>query len=123
MNFTFLQNTGKSFISSGLAVLFLFISLGNAMGQKKKGDAEEGNDTIKSGDVSGLKWRSIGPAFTSGRIADFAVNPKTIQSIMWQQLVAMFGKPKITVPLSVPYSIIRGLFPLAAWPWIPITQM
>ncbi len=26
--------------------------------------------------VSGLKFRSIGPAFTSGRIADFAVNPK-----------------------------------------------
>ncbi len=25
--------------------------------------------------MSGLKWRSIGPAFTSGRIADFAVNP------------------------------------------------
>ena len=33
------------------------------------------NDTITSGQVSGLKWRSIGPAFTSGRIADFAVNP------------------------------------------------
>jgi photosystem II stability/assembly factor-like uncharacterized protein len=26
--------------------------------------------------VGGLKFRSIGPAFTSGRIADFAVNPK-----------------------------------------------
>jgi photosystem II stability/assembly factor-like uncharacterized protein len=26
--------------------------------------------------LSGLKWRSIGPAFTSGRIADFAVNSK-----------------------------------------------
>ncbi|MCK4745701.1 MAG: hypothetical protein KAT15_01630, partial [Bacteroidales bacterium] len=25
---------------------------------------------------SGLKWRSIGPAMTSGRVADFAVNPK-----------------------------------------------
>ncbi|MGB5699792.1 VPS10 domain-containing protein [Muriicola sp.] len=27
-------------------------------------------------DLSGLKFRSIGPAITSGRIADFAVNPK-----------------------------------------------
>ena len=26
--------------------------------------------------ISGLKFRSIGPAFCSGRIADFAVNPK-----------------------------------------------
>jgi len=33
------------------------------------------SDTLKSATFSGLKWRSIGPAFTSGRIADFAVNP------------------------------------------------
>ncbi len=30
---------------------------------------------IKPGDIGGLKWRSVGPAFASGRIADFAVNP------------------------------------------------
>jgi len=40
----------------------------------KKGD-EDKNDTLKSSHVSGLKFRSIGPAFTSGRISDFAVNP------------------------------------------------
>ncbi|MEZ5083783.1 MAG: hypothetical protein R2750_10085 [Bacteroidales bacterium] len=45
-----------------------------AMAKKGKED-EKKSDTIKSGDVSGLKFRSIGPAFTSGRIADFAVNP------------------------------------------------
>jgi len=32
-------------------------------------------DKIASGTFSGLKFRSIGPAFASGRIADFAVNP------------------------------------------------
>jgi hypothetical protein len=32
-------------------------------------------DTLKSDLFSGLQWRGIGPAFTSGRIADFAVNP------------------------------------------------
>ncbi|TSA28553.1 MAG: glycosyl hydrolase [Bacteroidetes bacterium] len=36
--------------------------------------------------VSGLKWRSIGPAFTSGRIADFAVNPDN--SSEWYVAVA-----------------------------------
>ena len=47
-------------------------------GQKKEKDkAKESVDTlINSSLVSGLKWRSIGPAFTSGRIADFAVNPE-----------------------------------------------
>ncbi len=31
---------------------------------------------MESKTYSGLKFRSIGPAFTSGRIADFAINPK-----------------------------------------------
>lgn len=43
-------------------------------GQKKKNT--EKADTLKSGSFSGLKFRSIGPAYCSGRIADFAVNPK-----------------------------------------------
>ncbi|RLD82683.1 MAG: glycosyl hydrolase [Bacteroidetes bacterium] len=57
-----------------LAVLMLVIAPGDAFAQKKK-KSDEKNDTITSGQVSGLKWRGIGPAFTSGRIADFAVNP------------------------------------------------
>lgn len=40
---------------------------------------EEGNskkkDLLSSETFSGLKFRSIGPAYTGGRIADFAVNP------------------------------------------------
>ena len=41
------------------------------------GDAEKKEDKSpwKSSTFSGLKFRSLGPAFTSGRIADFAVNP------------------------------------------------
>ncbi|NOX45889.1 MAG: glycosyl hydrolase [Chlorobi bacterium] len=61
--------------------LGLMLSSSNLMAEKKKDkDKEEDkeevkSDTIKSGEMSGLKFRSIGPAFTSGRIADFAVNP------------------------------------------------
>ncbi|MBU1009319.1 MAG: glycosyl hydrolase [Bacteroidetes bacterium] len=40
--------------------------------QKKNGHS---TDTLKSSQLSGLQWRSIGPALVSGRIADFAVNP------------------------------------------------
>src|SRR5664280_252507 len=39
-------------------------------------DDKEKNDTTLSEIVGGLKWRNIGPAFTSGRIADFAINPQ-----------------------------------------------
>ncbi len=55
-----------------LVVVFLFSFL-MASAQKKEKDT--GNDTVKSALFSGLKFRAIGPAFTSGRIADFAVNP------------------------------------------------
>ena len=43
--------------------------------QKKKAPETPVTDTLKAATFSGLKFRSIGPAFTSGRIADFAVNP------------------------------------------------
>ena len=48
----------------------LFLTLG--FSQKKKNSA----DDLKSSDLSGLKFRSVGPAFMSGRIADIAVNPE-----------------------------------------------
>lgn len=37
---------------------------------------DEKKDSSLSDIVGALKWRSIGPAFTSGRISDFAVNPQ-----------------------------------------------
>jgi len=55
-----------------LSLLVLWPALSHA--QKKQQAALK--DTIKSGDFGGLKFRSIGPAYASGRIADFAVNPK-----------------------------------------------
>ena len=46
-------------------------------GHEKSKPKEEKKDTLlNSATVNGLKFRSIGPAFASGRIADFAVNPK-----------------------------------------------
>ena len=62
----------------GLALLLLAASL-TAFGQSagKKSAAEEGKrDPVSSSTFNSLKFRSIGPAFTSGRIADIAVNPK-----------------------------------------------
>ncbi len=43
--------------------------------KKEEDKKEEAKPFVNSGLVSGLKWRSIGPAWASGRIADFAVNP------------------------------------------------
>ena len=62
----------KSLITFFLLVIFILTS-GSVDAKKKKTEKEK--DTLKSDTFSGLKWRSIGPAFASGRIADFAVNP------------------------------------------------
>nr|WP_319511698.1 glycosyl hydrolase [uncultured Draconibacterium sp.] len=57
-----------------LTAVFLFSTV--AFSKKKEEEKkEEAKPFVNSGLVSGLKWRSIGPAWASGRIADFAVNP------------------------------------------------
>ncbi len=66
----------KIFFISFLFVLFV----PDISAQKKKKDDKEEEEkkpaALNSSTYSGLKWRSIGPAYASGRIADFAVNPK-----------------------------------------------
>lgn len=61
----------------------LFAVDANAQKKKKKqqdaapqAETEKEKDRFNSGTFSGLKWRAIGPATTSGRVADFAVNPE-----------------------------------------------
>ncbi len=56
-----------------LSVIFLF-AINVSYAKKKKDDGKK-EPKVESSLFSGLKWRSIGPALTSGRIADFAVNP------------------------------------------------
>jgi len=48
----------------------------NSKDKSKDKEKPKEDSVYNSGLVSGLKFRSIGPAFCSGRIADFAVNPK-----------------------------------------------
>ena len=54
-----------------LLVALLFVGL-NTNSQKNKKDNNVPLDDIS---VNALKWRSVGPALTSGRISDLAVNP------------------------------------------------
>ncbi|HDR52355.1 MAG TPA: glycosyl hydrolase, partial [Mariniphaga anaerophila] len=56
-----------------LACLLLTGTLVQA--QRKSNKQEKGDTLVTSSLVNGLKFRSIGPAWASGRIADFAVNP------------------------------------------------
>ena len=56
-----------------LLLLLLSLSLSFAFAEK---DDKEKKDTSLAAVTGGLKWRSIGPAYSSGRISDFAFNPK-----------------------------------------------
>jgi len=64
----------KNFINLIIVMTLLFSVPSNILAQKKK-DKDDKGDTISSSMVSSLKFRNIGPAFASGRVADFAVNP------------------------------------------------
>ena len=62
----------KNFI---LLILVMLIGFSPVEAKKKKEKEDEKKSELKSSLFSGLKWRSIGPAFVSGRISDFAVDP------------------------------------------------
>lgn len=63
----------KTFLCT-FTLIILFCSI--SIGQKKNNDNLNTSEKTKSNTFSGLKFRNIGPAFTSGRIADIAVNSK-----------------------------------------------
>jgi len=58
-----------------IILLFVSILMIASSAFSQDGDKEKDNDAYKSATFSGLKFRSIGPAVTSGRVTDFAVNP------------------------------------------------
>ena len=56
-----------------LFILSLSLVTNFTLAQKKKSEDKQALDTLN---ISGLSWRSVGPALTSGRISDIAVNPE-----------------------------------------------
>jgi len=55
--------------------LFLGFSVISDAQRKSKKKKTKVKAPIESISISGLKWRNVGPALTSGRISDFAFNP------------------------------------------------
>ena len=60
--------------SAFVLILFVFTLSQHTLSQRNKRSATTVNE-LDSISLDGLKWRSVGPALTSGRIADIAVNP------------------------------------------------
>ncbi len=55
-----------------ISFVALLLGFQSVHAQKSKKETKQPLDEIK---INGLKWRSIGPSLTSGRISDVAVNP------------------------------------------------
>lgn len=73
-------NLKRSAAAAGALCIALTLTFNPGFAQKNKKDKDKEHDkpitdTVRGGDIAGLKFRGIGPALTSGRIADFAVNP------------------------------------------------
>ena len=58
-----------------LSIAMLMVATAATFGQKKSTTAEPKQAAPEALGLGGLRFRSIGPAVTSGRISDFAVNP------------------------------------------------
>ncbi|MBT8254108.1 MAG: glycosyl hydrolase, partial [Bacteroidia bacterium] len=58
-----------------LLLLIMLCTLPLKAQPKKKSTSETTKSILEKTDMSGLKFRSLGPALTSGRISDLAVNP------------------------------------------------
>lgn len=63
----------KKLVVLTLSLFLGFSQVTNAQRKSKKKNKEKA--PLESINISGLKWRNVGPALTSGRIADFAFNP------------------------------------------------
>lgn len=71
--------TKKTILISILAVLVMLPNINFAQRKSKEQQTplkENGNNILSDTVFSGLKFRNIGPAFMSGRVADIAIHPK-----------------------------------------------
>ena len=57
-----------------ILILGLFLVLSQVGYSQKKSNKNSASIPLDSINISGLKWRNVGPALTSGRISDFAFN-------------------------------------------------
>lgn len=68
---------GKIFRITGWIFIFVFLfSIGFGLAEEKKDEKKQSNNPIDKLSLNALRFRCIGPALTSGRISDFAVNSK-----------------------------------------------
>ena len=72
-----------------LLMVAVFLSVSVTMAKKKEEEKKSKGDTIiTSSLVSALKFRSIGPAWASGRISDFAMNPENPKEYFTEKIAS-----------------------------------
>ena len=59
-----------------LGLVLAFLLPNTIFAQDNSSKADNTDDALSSLEISGLSFRCVGPALTSGRISDFAMNPE-----------------------------------------------
>ena len=84
-------------------ILFIFISYSEILAQRSNKSAVEklSKSVFEETTLTGLKFRSIGPAQTSGRVSDFAINPNNFKDHSISPTIIHMGstvhrKPRVT---------------------------
>jgi len=95
-----------------LIIILALISFTLDAQRKKKSSDDEAKSAFEELSISGLKFRSIGPALTSGRISDFAVNPVNPKEYYVLYHPEVFGRLPMRVLLMIPSLIVREVIPL-----------
>ena len=121
-----------------LLVISFLVPTNSLISQKKKKKADKTEKTeatkfyLDTVSLSGLKFRGIGPAFTSGRISDFAVHPEnrsvyyvaTASGGVWKTTnagtTALYSTIKAPT-LSVALRLIQTIQMLSGWEPVKIT--
>ena len=76
LKLTFMKTLNLKVLICILAILTTGLEVNAQKKNKKKNETEEkAEDPLKGISLSSFKFRGVGPALTSGRISDFAVNP------------------------------------------------
>ena len=91
--------------TSAVVVLFAILFTLPAQAQRK---SKEDQPLWAKTSLSAFKFRNVGPATTSGRIADLAVDTKTQEQCTWHWPLRASGKPRIMAPLSNLYSTAKA---------------
>ena len=103
--------------------LVIFIQESFAQRLNKKSVEKTSKSVFEETTLTGLKFRSIGPAQTSGRVSDFAINPNNFKEYYVAAASGGCGKRSMQGPHIFLFLMRRAVIRLVVSLWIQTMLM